>query len=69
MIRVISTDLHAIFFSPKINLIFSEKGDCQKWWRMMGCSVAMRFFRMRRASRGLSQSSATASVMAIAASG
>src|SRR3954469_18265063 len=41
MIRVITTDVHAIFLRPKISRIFSENGDCGKWWRIMGCSMAI----------------------------
>jgi hypothetical protein len=34
-----------MLFRPKISRIFSENGDCGKWWRIMGCSVVIAFFR------------------------
>src|SRR6516164_8019053 len=38
MIREIRTEVHAMFFKPKIRRIFSENGDWSKWCRMIGNS-------------------------------
>src|SRR5712664_1269510 len=45
MIRVIRTEVHAMFFRPKTMRTFSENGDSSKWCRMIGAVAGMRSLR------------------------
>jgi hypothetical protein len=59
-----------MFFRPKIRRIFSENGDCGKWWRIMGCSVVIAFFRVNGADYvNFAKNTAVGSALAIAESG